>query len=109
MTTNNSIVYAQNSEEKLEVNKKEYTSLLFTCNEIADRLELEIAENKIHIQNDSLMIMENEGLSYQLNNQKAYIKVLKKEKRKAWKNGLWQGGLIVGALAVIERIASANK
>ncbi len=90
--------YGQSSNEKLEVDRQEYKRLLIKCNEVVDLLELRRNEAKLLKHRDSLNVAELDGLTYQIENQKEYITHLKKGKRKAWFNGLWQGGIIGGTV-----------
>jgi len=92
---------AQSSPEKVIIDRQDYKDLLLKCNETADRLHLKIGEVKLLYHRDSLNMAEIEGITYQLNNQLAYVKLLKKQKRRAWFNGLWQGFAVGAGAAVI--------
>lgn len=88
------------------MDKAQYASLLLKCNQVADNLEFKIQELEIVKKdlNDSELetkVANNkvDAIAYQLNNQKEYIKYLKKKIRKSWFNGIWQGAL--GMLAAI--------
>lgn len=112
-------VFAQSSEEKLVVDRVDYTSLLITANLVADKLDLKIGELEIvnqqleaskkiadNFKNGyDLLIAKNkavlEGMNYQLEKTKAYIKYLKKRVRKAWFNGLWQGNVMMAILIYV--------
>lgn len=95
------IVCGQNSGEKLAVDKAEYKSLLLTCNKTADKLALIAEEAKLQAEDIKDYKVENSALLYQIENQKKYIKHIKKQKRKAWFNGVWQGAAGGGGLVFL--------
>ena len=72
--------------------------MLLRCNEVADNLKSRHNEVNLLMRRDSLSMAEIEGLAYQIEQQKKYAKHIKKQKRKAWVNGFWQGGAVGGGL-----------
>lgn len=100
--------YSQRSNEKRDsilVDRVRYQNFLIKSNQTADKLILKVKELEIAMSDLDASDKLNEkykatieGIEYQIAKMNEYVKYLKKRITKAWFNGVWQGGVIVGAL-----------